>query len=381
MFFHNFKYRLKTVFHAKEEVFWILIFPILLGTCFYAAFSNITESTENFSTINVAIVLDDNAQSESIKEVFNSMSVDENEDGLLSITYCDINNAKSLLNKEDITGIIQFTENSPEIIVNEDGINESILKAIVDKYVQSADILANISQNNPEALANVIDSIYSEAEYITTNKLSDGNMDMFTDYYYSLIAMTCLFGSLSGQSCAEKLKANISAQGMRKSLTSANRLVLILSDFSATYLLQIIANAILVCYLNFVLKINLGANFGLIMLTVATGSLIGVSMGIFIGSIPKISSTIKLTIISASTLFSSFLSGLMVGGIKYNIEEYIPIVNKLNPATIITDALYSLNVYDTYERFTVCIISLVAYCVIFCVASYLMTRRESYASL
>lgn len=381
MFFHNFKYRLKTVFHAKEEVFWILIFPILLGTCFYAAFSNVTESTENFSTINVAIVLDDNAQSESIKEVFNSMSVDENEDGLLSITYCDINNAKSLLNKEDITGIIQFTENSPEIIVNEDGINESILKAIVDKYVQSADILANISQNNPEALANVIDSIYSEAEYITTNKLSDGNMDMFTDYYYSLIAMTCLFGSLSGQSCAEKLKANISAQGMRKSLTSANRLVLILSDFSATYLLQIIANAILVCYLNFVLKINLGANFGLIMLTVATGSLIGVSMGIFIGSIPKISSAIKLTIISASTLFSSFLSGLMVGGIKYNIEEYIPIVNKLNPATIITDALYSLNVYDTYERFIVCIISLVAYCVIFCVASYLMTRRESYASL
>ena len=381
MFFHNFKYRLKTVFHAKEEVFWILIFPILLGTCFYAAFSNVTESTENFSTINVAIVLDDNAQSESIKEVFNSMSVDENEDGLLSITYCDINNAKSLLNKEDITGIIQFTENSPEIIVNEDGINESILKAIVDKYVQSADILANIGQKNPEALANVIDSIYNEVEYITTNNLSDGNMDMFTDYYYSLIAMTCLFGSLSGQSCAEKLKANISAQGMRKSLTPANRLVLILSDFSATYLLQIVANAILVCYLNFVLKINLGANFWLIMLTVATGSLIGVSMGIFIGSIPKISSTIKLTIISASTLFSSFLSGLMVGGIKYNIEEYIPIVNKLNPATIITDALYSLNVYDTYERFTVCIISLVAYCVIFCVASYLMTRRESYASL
>lgn len=381
MFFHNFKYRLKTVFHAKEEVFWILIFPILLGTCFYAAFSNVTESTENFSTINVAIVLDDNTQSESIKEVFNSMSVDENEDGLLSITYCDINNAKSLLNKEDITGIIQFTENSPEIIVNEDGINESILKAIVDKYVQSADILANIGQKNPEALANVIDSIYNEVEYITTNNLSDGNMDMFTDYYYSLIAMTCLFGSLSGQSCAEKLKANISAQGMRKSLTPANRLVLILSDFSATYLLQIVANAILVCYLNFVLKINLGANFGLIMLTVATGSLIGVSMGIFIGSIPKISSTIKLTIISASTLFSSFLSGLMVGGIKYNIEEYIPIVNKLNPATIITDALYSLNVYDTYERFTVCIISLVAYCVIFCVASYLMTRRESYASL
>lgn len=381
MFFHNFKYRLKTVFHAKEEVFWILIFPILLGTCFYAAFSNVTESTENFSTINVAIVLDDNSQSESIKEVFNSMSVDENEDGLLSITYCDINNAKSLLNKEDITGIIQFTENSPEIIVNEDGINESILKAIVDKYVQSADILANIGQKNPEALANVIDSIYNEVEYITTNNLSDGNMDMFTDYYYSLIAMTCLFGSLSGQSCAEKLKANISAQGMRKSLTPANRLVLILSDFSATYLLQIVANAILVCYLNFVLKINLGANFWLIMLTVATGSLIGVSMGIFIGSIPKISSTIKLTIISASTLFSSFLSGLMVGGIKYNIEEYIPIVNKLNPATIITDALYSLNVYDTYERFTVCIISLVAYCVIFCVASYLMTRRESYASL
>jgi ABC-2 type transport system permease protein len=83
----------------------------------------------------------------------------------------------------------------------------------------------------------------------------------------------------------------------------------------------------------------------------------------------------------ALALFGSFLSGLMFGGLKYVIEEKIPIINRLNPATVITDALYSLNIYDTYDRYITCMITLVIYCVIFCSASYFITRRESYASL
>src|SRR5574344_574947 len=123
MFFHIFKYRIKTIFHTKEEVFWILIFPILLGTCFFAAFSNISSSTENFETIDVAIVLD---ADETPKYIFDAMSdkntSSENETALLHITYCDISKATDLLNSNDITGIISFTNNTPELTVVEESI-------------------------------------------------------------------------------------------------------------------------------------------------------------------------------------------------------------------------------------------------------------------
>lgn len=382
MFFHIFKYRIKTIFHTKEEVFWILIFPILLGTCFFAAFSNISSSTENFETIDVAIVLD---ADETPKYIFDAMSdkntSSENETALLHITYCDISKATDLLNSNDITGIISFTNNTPELTVVEESINASILKEILDKYIQVSSILQKLGSSDPVQIQKTIQSVMSDNSFITTKKLTDGNTDMFTDYFYSLIAMTCLFGALSGQSCATQMKANLSSLGMRKNLAPVNRGTIIAADFLATYLLQVIANIILIIYLNYILKINLGGSFPLILLTAITGSLIGVSSGIFIGSIPKLSENIKMAINIALALFGSFLSGLMFGGLKYVIEEKIPIINRLNPATVITDALYSLNIYDTYDRYITCMITLVIYCVIFCSASYFITRRESYASL
>lgn len=382
MFFHIFKYRIKTIFHTKEEVFWILIFPILLGTCFFAAFSNISSSTENFETIDVAIVLD---ADETPKYIFDAMSdkntSSENETALLHITYCDISKATDLLNSNDITGIISFTNNTPELTVVEESINASILKEILDKYIQVSSILQKLGSSDPVQIQKTIQSVMSDNSFITTKKLTDGNTDIFTDYFYSLIAMTCLFGALSGQSCATQMKANLSSLGMRKNLAPVNRGTIIAADFLATYLLQVIANIILIIYLNYILKVNLGGSFPLILLTAITGSLIGVSSGIFIGSIPKLSENIKMAINIALALFGSFLSGLMFGGLKYVIEEKIPIINRLNPATVITDALYSLNIYDTYDRYITCMITLVIYCVIFCSASYFITRRESYASL
>ena len=56
MFFHMYKYRLKTLFNQKEEFFWILLFPIILGTFFFLAFADITKKNETFETINIAVV-------------------------------------------------------------------------------------------------------------------------------------------------------------------------------------------------------------------------------------------------------------------------------------------------------------------------------------
>lgn len=58
MFWHNFKYTLKTLARDRMLIFWTFAFPLILGTLFQMAFANI-ESSEEFSPITIAIVEND----------------------------------------------------------------------------------------------------------------------------------------------------------------------------------------------------------------------------------------------------------------------------------------------------------------------------------
>ena len=55
MFIHNFIYSFKTLFKNKALIFSTFAFPIILGTFFYMAFSNI-ESSEKLDIIDIAII-------------------------------------------------------------------------------------------------------------------------------------------------------------------------------------------------------------------------------------------------------------------------------------------------------------------------------------
>ena len=57
----------KRLFRNTTNMFWILIFPIVLGTFFYIAFSNLGAS-ESMSTIPVAVVLTDDYYGEALKQ-------------------------------------------------------------------------------------------------------------------------------------------------------------------------------------------------------------------------------------------------------------------------------------------------------------------------
>ena len=55
MFGHIFKYSMLSDLRVKSLNFWILLFPIILGTLFSLAFGNFSNS-EKFKSIPVAIV-------------------------------------------------------------------------------------------------------------------------------------------------------------------------------------------------------------------------------------------------------------------------------------------------------------------------------------
>ena len=76
-----------------------------------------------------------------------------------------------------------------------------------------------------------------------------------------------------------------------------------------------------------------------------------------------------------------FLSGLMVSGMKAMIIANAPIVNDLNPAAVVCDALYYLNMDADLSRYTVKLVTLGAFTAVFVLLGFLMTRRRKYASI
>lgn len=379
MFSHIFKYSSKINFRGKDTIFWTYLFPIILGTCFFAAFSNISKNTENFSTIDVAIVLEGADSDRYFKSIADSLADEKNP--IIAPVYLTESEASAMLQNEEITGIIKLKNGTPSLTILDNGMNESILKEILNKYIQVNYMFQNTDSSNSNALTDIVSNITGSVSYIRQAKLTDGNTDIFTNYYYSLIAMCCLFSSFAGITCSKAVKANLSKIGMRNSVSPAKKLSLILGNFLSAYIIQAFSGIILILYLEFVLKVNLGGNIFLIILTSLAGTLIGLGIGTFIGAIPKFSENLKVLFTLTLSLLSCFFSGLFISDIKYDIEDKFPIFALLNPANTISNALYSLNIYDTYNKFFTHLFILTAYGIVLILGSYFMTRRESYANI
>ena len=69
MFWHLYKYRVKVLLKNKYLLFWLGLFPIILGTFFNMAFSDISEMTEHIDAINVVVTADEKSENEPEKIV------------------------------------------------------------------------------------------------------------------------------------------------------------------------------------------------------------------------------------------------------------------------------------------------------------------------
>jgi len=96
MFWHNLKYEVLSGLRVKEVLFWLILFPIVLGTLFKVAFSNIYQEHTLFSTVPVAVV--ETTQQPMLHTVLDSL--ESNEEPLFSVTYTDEETALSLLEKK-----------------------------------------------------------------------------------------------------------------------------------------------------------------------------------------------------------------------------------------------------------------------------------------
>ena len=111
------------------------------------------------------------------------------------------------------------------------------------------------------------------------------------------------------------------------------------------------------------------------------GSFAGLTLGVAVATLIKTNENTKIGILIAVTMLGCFLSGMMGITMKYVVDTNAPIINKVNPVSMITDGFYSLYYYDTLERYFFNIVSLLIFSIVAIAISYRGLRRQKYDSI
>ncbi len=381
MFKHLFVNKIKILLKNKAMLFWTLIFPFVLGTFFQLALGNIGESFE-MEVIPIAVVDNNYYQDDKIfKEVISSLS-EESENQLFETMYVTEDKAKTLLKNEEIEGYIILNENNnPKMVVKQNGLNQTIIKSVLDEYYQMSSVTNNIINYNPEVIYNgVLQSLYEANNFIIDD--SNENIDFSINYFFTLIAMTCLYGSLIGLEIIKDSEANLSKKGARMCMTPVNKFKIILAGLFAGYVIQLVALALLFLYLIFVFKVNFGNQILPTIILSIVGCLAGTSLGTFVGVSNKKSESFKIGLLISVIMACCFFSGMMGEiSIKVYFDETFPLLAQINPVNIITDGLYSLFAYNNLDIYYNCLMRISIFSLILIALSFIFIRRKKYDSI
>ena len=381
MFLHNFKYTFITLFKNKILIFWTFAFPILLGTFFQMAFQDI-ENSETLHVMNIAVIETDTFENSVVwKEAIQNLS--EGDSPLFSTIYLNEKEAKKRLEKDEIIGYLKLEE-KPKIVVEKSGIYQTIFKSAIEEINEQEIMINQILQNDRFEID--YNAIYQKIEEVSNKEasiqnISRTNLSYTMIEFYTLIAMAALYGGILGMTAINQVLANMSHNGKRVSISPVSKGKLVLSSVLASYIVQLIGLALLFIYTIFVLKVDYGTRLSSVLFLALTGSLAGLSMGVAIASILKTNENVKTGIIISITMLGCFLSGMMGITMKYIVDKNIPIVNKINPASMITDGFYALYYYDTLDRFYFNTISLLLFAALMVVVSIFYLRRQKYDSI
>ncbi|MEY8412620.1 ABC transporter permease [Lachnospiraceae bacterium 62-26] len=378
---HLFKYRFLQTIRNFPVMFWALLFPIILGTLFYLSFGSAgLDSTgeSRWDAVKTAVIRDGDA-SENARAFEEFLTQMDGE--MLDIKDISLESeALDALNEETISGIF-YVRDTPSLTVAKNGLNESILTSVLESYNQNAAMFAEIARTHPEKLPDAIEAV---ADYRnTTAEVSLGGKDLNPNiqYFFALIAYACLSGAFLGVQSSIDGQANISALGARRSITPTHKLTLILIDMAVLFIIHFFNILILCLYVTKALKISLGDDIGSLLLVDFMGSMIGVCLGVAIGCLARISYSLKIGVCVLLTLFPGFLAGLMFGNMKNIIELNCPIINRINPAAVLSDAFYCMGIYNDMERFTRCLVILAVMSILLLTVAFLGIRRERYDSI
>lgn len=356
-------------------MFWSCAFPILLATFMYLAIGK-GAFDDSFQEIPIALVETETEQTAEA-EAFTRF-LEEMDGKMFVLTKTDEETALEMLGEGEVEGIYY---DKKSLSVSSNSIISSILESVLETYIKNEAVMKKIALEHPE---NMPEAVSAVSEYIsTTETVSTGGetLDTGLSFFFAVMAMTCMYGCFPGLQSMLETRANITALGARQCITPIGKGKRIVTNFIVTYAVQAVNTVLALFYIKYVLKIGFGGNTGGMVLVCLLGSAIGVSLGILIGCIGKLGEGAKVGIMLSISMLSSFLAGLMSPDVRTLLELNLPVINRINPGTVIVDAFYYLNIYNDSAQLARCLVTLGILSAVLMGAGFLAVRRERYDSI
>ncbi len=377
MFTKIFTTRLKTLIRDRETLFWVLLFPMILAFFFNMGLSGLRGASE-FDPIPVAVVTDGDVENQGLNTMLDELS--KGEDPMFLLERVTLDEAITLLQDGDISAYIKPLE-TPELVVLRSSFGASVVQSVLNEFTQTTSTITNLIQNDPQNSEAIIASLDDRRSGIENVPITDSDIDPLLNYFYALIGMSCFYGSMLGMREVMEIQANQSDVAARINIAPTHKMKHFLSSSLASLLLHFVQISLLLLFIRFVLQIEFGDKTIFILLTTFLGSLCGIAFGSFLSAVVKASVGVKVAIMISTTMLMSFLSGMMFANMKIIIKQNVPFLAYINPVSLITDSLFSLNYYNDYHIYTQNMIFLAILTIIFLVLTYIFIRRPRYASI
>lgn len=411
----------------KSSLFWLFCFPIILSTMFMGMFGNIGEVYE-IHTMRFAVVADANfCRATNARQMLHVMQRDplRNEGcgnamegaapdtasgqvsselrNLLELqAVSNVKEAKGLINADHgVRGYINATEDgllnltisrASVAAVNDDTGNSgfsaslNILHGAVGMFNRRAITVTELLNTDPGVFR---DAAFTKEMGDTPTFTKDVSLTRFKPtesvrFYYALLAMTALMSMTFATTTVCATQANLSALGMRRSLAPLSKFNQLMGGFLASWLCASVSMVVATLYIHFVCKVDFGGRWPVLILALLLASLTANALGTLIGSLPKLTSGVKIGITTALSCVLSIFSGLYGTG-AMNLSDWIqrnaPGFAIVNPTQQITNLFYDLLYYDSYAPFLRTSGILLAMTVLALALSTIFLRRQRYEHL
>ena len=417
---HLIGYNLKLLLSNRTLVFWTLAFPILLGLLFKGALGDIVNK-EAFDTVPVAVVNSQAYQDSTFKIVFTELSKEdsspvssENQPLLKLRMVKTLEEGKQLLEDEEVSGVVEITgtaaagmtkDAKAHLTLDSNGMEQTILKAILDEITQRTDMITQLTQReitakvrthsppnfqniqpgepaafDPALIAASVQDQLAKSGF-TLRDRSPKSMDMLMAEFFSLLAMAALYGGLFSMTVMNNAQPPLGVIGRRVAVAPTSKAKLIISVIISSYLLQLVGLILLVAVCYFLFDIDFGPNWALTFLLTSLGALVGLSFGVAISALVPGGENMKVGVLISVTMLGAVLAGMMGPTMRHVVDQKVPLVNKLNPTALITDGFYNLYYHPGFEGFWQDVTLLLIISAVLLGASLFVLRKQRYDSL
>ncbi|MDO5737966.1 MAG: hypothetical protein Q4P65_01775 [Eubacteriales bacterium] len=349
-FFTLFKYYTLSYYRDASAAFWTLGFGIILATILGLTVGRIPAAME-------------------IKEI----KVGYREASLASSALEDISFVK--LNKYtegepsqliDEHELDAFLDTDDILVINKVGLMQEILEQILSQVKQ-------ISALGPEAQLVDFNAKWVENKVETSQTIGS--------LFINILALFSFYSYFAAIDISNKIQANLSTFGQRVALASVTKSEL-LAAFSLTSIcINIFNNLCLMAYIQFILQKKVITNLPLTLLVLLASSFIGLGFGYLVGAVPKLNEQAKTMFGVFVLMFLNTLCGLMNPSLRIIIRTKFPLLDKLNPASVIYRAYTAVNKPEQLVGSALSLIYLLGISLVFMSVSVFVIRRRKFKSL